>query len=248
MMSGESQGSTGTPGWMDLLRGPAASRGRAWVLLEGREAVEAAQAGWWEVAGVMVAESHPWEVPTWSGLEVRRAGDAEMGRIGCPQRHGGVLGLARVPAETREVATFAQSLASDALLVVCPRLSDPVFAGGLMAQAAKLGAAGVLFGAEGVSPFDPAAVAASAGAVFRLAVRVADAGQMLRSLKAASVDLSGWEEGAGPLVEHPMPRGRRALVVGEPGFGLGPFWRAHCDRWGGGDLETIFRGLTAAAT
>lgn len=225
---------------MNLLRAPACAP--PWVVLEGRAAVEAALAGWWEVAGVMMEESHPWEVPPWSGLDVRRMTAAGMAGFGDPERHGGVLGLAREPAETREVAAFCKALDADAMLVVAPRLADPVLAGRLMRQAEGIGAAAVLFGAEGTSPFGPAAIEASGGAAFRLPVRVADGGQLLRSLKAAAVDLTGWEQDGGPAAAAPAA-GRRALVIGDSESGLGPFWRSACDRRGGGEWESLLRGF-----
>lgn len=234
------------PEWLNLLRDQAAGRRDPWVLLEGQATLEAALAGWWEVAGLMIDESHPWEVPAWSGLEVVRKPAGELERLGNPARHAGVLGVARQPAETAEVAAFARSLDPDALLVVCPKLVDPGFAGNVMRHADAIGAAGVLFGTEGTSPFDATAVAASAGAVFRLPVRVADGGLILRSLKAAAVDLTGWEAGGNAVGDDWLP-GRRALVVGDPGAGLGPFWRAACDRRGGDDLETLLRNFAAKA-
>lgn len=230
------------PEWLNLLRDQAADRRDPWVLLEGQAILEAALAGWWEVAGLMIDESHPWEVPAWSGLEVVRKPACELERLGNPARHAGVLGVARMPAETAEVAAFARSLEPDALLVVCPKLVDPEFAGSMARHAEEIGAAGVLFGTEGASPFGATAVAASAGALFRLPVRVADGGLILRSLKAAAVELTGWESGEASGVGDGAP-GRRALVVGDPEAGLGPFWRAACDRRSGGDLEALLRSL-----
>jgi tRNA G18 (ribose-2'-O)-methylase SpoU len=231
---------------MTTLLAQATTRRDPWVVLEGQATVEAALAGWWEVAGVMLCDAHPWEVPAWSGLEVVRKPLSAFAGLADPARHGGVLGLARQPAETAEVAAFAKGLEAEALLVVCPKLEDPVLAGTVARHAERIGAAGVLFGAEGVSPFGAAAVAASDGAVFRLPVRVADSGQLLRSLKAAAVDLTGLEPGADPAGVM-RPDGRRALVVGDPERGLGPFWRAACDRWGGGEMESLLRRLAVQA-
>ena len=64
-----------------------------WVVLEGQGMVEAALAGWWEVAGVMISEAHSWEVPVWSGMEVARMAPAELDRLADVSIHGGVLGL-----------------------------------------------------------------------------------------------------------------------------------------------------------
>ncbi|TAE86542.1 MAG: hypothetical protein EAZ71_11750 [Verrucomicrobia bacterium] len=214
------------------------------MVLEGREAVEAALAAWWDVVGMMVAEEQAWEVPVWSGLEVLRCGEVELSEWGDPARHCGVLGLARLPAERAEVADFALGLEPEALLVVCPRTMDAEFAGRLIGLAAERGAAGVLFGAEGVSPFGSDVVAASAGGIFRVPVRVADGGQLLRSLKAARVRLVACEaEGSqGPRVAR---TGRRALVAGDPVLGLGAFWRAACDERVVGDVLEGFECLAA---
>jgi tRNA G18 (ribose-2'-O)-methylase SpoU len=230
---------------MTCLRAQTVTRGDPWVLLEGQAAVEAALAGWWEVTGVMLHDAHPWEVPAWSGLEVVRKPLSEFEGLADVSRHGGVLGLARLPAETTEIAAFTKSLESAALLVVCPRLNDAAFAGAVTRHAEVIGAAGVLFGAEGESPFGPDAIKASGGAVFRVPVRVADGGQLLRCLKAAKVDLTGLETGLEPVTGYPSD-GRRAVVVGDPQSGLGPFWRAACDRRGGGDLGALLRGLAVA--
>ncbi len=235
-------------GWLGELRRQVAERRDPWVLLEGRAAVEAALAGWWEVAGVLIEEDHPWVLPPWSGPEMLRRDAAEMAGLGDPARHQGVLGLARLPAETAEVAAFARALEPDAWLVVCPRPSDAAYAGRLVGLAAARGAAGVLFGAEGGSPFAPAAVEASEGALFRIPVRVADGGQLLRSLKAAAVHLVGLEPSAGPRDTAPPSSGRRALVVGDPEAGLGPFWRAACDRRTAGDPADLLDWLAAAGS
>jgi tRNA G18 (ribose-2'-O)-methylase SpoU len=212
-----------------------------WVVLEGQGMVEAALAGWWEVAGVMISEAHSWDVPVWSGMEVARMSPAELDRLADVSIHGGVLGLAKRPSETSEVATFLRSLDGEALVVVCPRLDHPKVAGEVIRLAAEHGAAGVLFGAEGTSPFHVEAVRGAGAALFQLPIRVADGGLLLRSLKAAGVELCGWEP-AGFSGEAAFT-GRRALVMGDPEKGLGPFWRAACDRQVGGEVAVVMQGL-----
>lgn len=214
------------------------------MFLEGREAVAAALAGWWDVAGVLVAESVEHEFGAWSGLEVERCPAVDLAGIGDPARHGGVVAWAKCPVETSEVAAFVRGLEATALLLVFPHVEDPWAVGALIQEALRLGAAGVLCGAEGRSPFSSDLVQASAGAVFRLPVRVADGGQLLRSLKAAGYELVGLEAQGGAGLPD-ATEGRRALVVADPAKGLGPFWRVACDRVVAGDARDWFNGNRA---
>ena len=227
--------------WQTTLREQLTDRQDPWVVLEGQGMVEAALAGWWEVTGVMISEAHSWQVPVWSGMEVARETPEEMDRLADASIHGGVLGLAKRPSETGEVATFLRSLDAEALVVVCPRLDHPAVVGDVIRLAAEYGAAGVLFGAEGVSPFHVEAVRVAGGALFQLPIRLADGGLLLRSLKAAGVELCGWEQAA--FSGEAVTSGRRALVMGDPEKGLGPFWRSACDRQVGGEVAAVMQGL-----
>ena len=104
-------------------------------------------------------------------------------------------------------------------------------AGAIVKSAAALGAKAVIFGSEGVSPFERSSVRASSGAVFRVPVRVADAGQILRCLKTAGFQLFGGTVSAGsvPLARLEFDPGRMAVVIGSEDDGLGSFWKAACD-------------------
>ncbi len=229
------------PDWLTTLRAQIGKRNDPWVLLEGQASVEAAIAGWWEVPGVLVAEDHPWEAPLWSGLELLRRNRGEMDGLADPEAHEGVLGLAKLPGETGDVAAFLKGLEAEALLLVCPRLSDPAMIGGLVKGAEAFDAAGVIFGAEGLSPFEPQAVRASDSAVFRLPVRIADGGLVLRSLLAAGFQLVGLDDAADALAPAALPAlsARRALVVGEEGGELGRFWRSACNLRVRGDADEM---------
>ena len=214
------------PEWLPILRAQLEQRRDPWVLLEGQAMVEAALAGWWEVPGVVVAEGHAWQAPLWSGLELIHLPAVALEAMGDPARHGGVIGLAKLPKETAEVAAFVKSLEPDALLVVCPKAGDAASLGDLVRLAVMADAAGVLIGAEGASPFELEAVAASVGTVFKVPVKVADAGLILRCLMAGKVYLLGLGDQDETRVE--ASEGRQALVV--PGEkGLDGFWRKACD-------------------
>ncbi|MCW1885766.1 hypothetical protein OKA04_13580 [Luteolibacter flavescens] len=235
-----------TDDWQSTLREQLVTRADPWVVLEGQGMVEAALAGWWEVAGVMISEDHSWEVPVWSGMDVARRSPAEVGEMSDPAVHGGVLALAMQPSETGEVATFLQALDAEALIVVCPRLDDPVATGEVIRLAVEHGAAGVIFGSEGVSPFHIESVRAAGRALFQLPIRVADGGLLLRSLTAARIELRSWDQAGVPERKEGKEseeKVRRALVMADPEKGLGPFWRAACGRQLGGEMAAVMKEI-----
>ena len=236
--------------WLEELHTQIRKRRDPWVVLEGRHAVEAAVAGWWDVHGVVASAESSWDLPGWSGLEVQRRSRQELEALAGYAFHRGVLGLARQPEETGDVAGLLEELSKEALIVVCPGLADAANAGAILRNAAALGAEAVLFGSDGVSPFERKAVRASGGALFRIPVRVADGGQMLRCLKAGGFRLVGTAAGKGNPAIHEVdwPAGRLALVFGAEDQGLGPFWSAACNRMVGIPMESGMDSLNVAAS
>ena len=233
------------PDWLTTLRTQIDNRNDPWVVLEGQASVEAAIAGWWEVPGVLVAEDHPWEAPVWSGLELLRKQRHEMNDLADPSAHEGVLGLAKLPNETGDVAAFMKGLEPEALLVVCPRLDDALLIGAIVRGAEAFDAAGVIFGAEGMSPFEPEAVRASESTVFKLPVRIADGGMVLRCLLAAGFQLVGLDDSPDSISASSQPAlaSRRALILGEEDGRLGRFWRTACNLRVRGDADTVLSHL-----
>jgi tRNA G18 (ribose-2'-O)-methylase SpoU len=229
------------PEWLSVLITQAGERSDPWVLLEGQANVEAALAGWWEVPGVLVAEDHPWEAPVWSGMELLRRGRGEMDALSDAALHGGVLGLAKIPGETGDVAAFLKGLPTEALLVVCTRPGDPETSGRILRGAHAFDAAGVLFGAEGRSPFEPEVIRTAGESVFKLAVRIADGGMILRCLLAAGFQLIGLDDDAEAIEagELPVLASRRALVIGEEAEGLGKFWKSACSLRVRGEVDSV---------
>lgn len=222
---------SGEPEWVNELKEQIRQRQDPWVVLEGKQAVEAAVAGWWDVSGILAGENCEWEPPDWSGLELLRRPEVFFEDFASISSHGGVLGLAKLPDETANLAGLIAELDSDALVMVCPRLHDGLQVGLVIRNAAALGAKAVIFGREGVSPFEQVSVKASSGAIFRVPVRVADGGQILRCLKMAGFQLIGraQEENSVPLDRLELDPGRHAVIIGAEGEGLGSFWKAACD-------------------
>lgn len=220
------------------------------MVLEGRHVVEAAVNGWWDVKLVVAAEDSEWDLPGWSGLEVRRLPRREIEEIAGYPFHRGVIGLARQPEEARDVAGLMEELDDDALIVVCPRLNDAANVGAVVRNAAALGAQAVLFGAEGASPFDRKAVRSSSGGLFRIPVRVADGGQILRCLKSSGFCIVGTAPAEESVVldESDWPDGRVAILFGSEDEGLGLFWEAACDHLVGIPMESGMDSLNVAAS
>jgi tRNA G18 (ribose-2'-O)-methylase SpoU len=229
------------PEWLTILRTQLEERSDPWVLLEGQTSVEAALAGWWEVPGVLVAEDHPWEAPVWAGLELLRRQRDEIDDLSDAGLHGGVLGLAKIPGETGEIAAFLKGLPAEALLVVCTRVGDSWATGQIMRGADAFDAAGVIFGAEGASPFEPETIREAGESIFKLAVRIADGGVILRCLLAAGFQLIGLEDGAGSMDAKKLPAlaPRRALIIGDEAEGLGKFWKSACNLCVRGDVDSV---------
>jgi tRNA G18 (ribose-2'-O)-methylase SpoU len=229
------------PEWLNILREQVEERTDPWVLLEGQTNVEAALAGWWEVPGVLIAEDHPWEAPVWSGMEVLKRERDDINALSDTDVHGGILGLAKIPGETGDVAAFLKGLPAEALLVVCPRPGNTFSTGQIMRGADAFDAAGVIFGAEGASPFEPEIIRHAGESIFKLAVRIADGGMILRCLLAGGFQLIGLEEESGAIdaEELPVLASRRALIVGDETGGLGRFWQSACSLRVRGDVDSV---------
>ncbi|MEM1086057.1 MAG: RNA methyltransferase [Verrucomicrobiota bacterium] len=237
------------PDWVEQLRVQIRGRKDPWVVLEGRHAVEAAVAGWWDLAGILATEGSGWEPPEWSGLEVLRKPSDYLDAVAGYRFHRGVLGLAKLPDETEDVAGLMAEVEADALVVICPRLADASNAGAIIRNAAALGAKAVIFGKEGVSPFERKSVRASSGALFRIPVRVADGGQILRCLKTAGFQMIGAAVGEGTrrIDRAEIEPGRVAVIVGSEEEGLGSFWEAACDELTHLPMDSGMDSLNAAA-
>jgi RNA methyltransferase, TrmH family len=106
--------------------------------------------------------------------------------------------------------------------------NDPANAGTLLRSADAFGAPAVIFGRLGVDPYHPKVVRASMGAIFRLALGVADPDEIGRAAACAGVHLLGLTAGGSPLSEDAW-RPPVALVIGNERHGLGR-WESLCER------------------
>ena len=113
-------------------------------------------------------------------------------------------------------------------ILVLADVNDPANAGTLLRSADAFGCAGVVFGRLGVDPYHPKVVRGSMGAIFRLALTVADPPAAGPAAACAGTRILGLAADGAPLTDEgwlpPL-----ALVVGHERRGLGR-WESLCER------------------
>lgn len=129
-------------------------------------------------------------------------------------------------------------------ILVLADVADPANAGTLLRSADAFGCPGVIFGRLGVDPYNPKVVRGSMGAIFRLAVAVAEPAELARAAEAAGFTVVGLAAQGEPLRyerwEEPV-----ALVVGHERRGLGR-WAPLCRRILAIEMDPRAESLSAA--
>jgi TrmH family RNA methyltransferase len=116
-----------------------------------------------------------------------------------------------------------------ALLAVLSGIQDPGNLGTILRSAEAFGATGVICLTGTVSRWNPKAMRASAGSVFRLPTLASSAAKCFQHLREANIHtLAALPQDADPL-GHIDLRQPIALVIGAEGSGLAPEIAAECD-------------------
>lgn len=147
--------------------------------------------------------------------EVRRLSRGALGELAETRTSQGILVVAEAPVAGLEMIP-AEGVAT---LLVMDGVQDPGNLGTLARSAAAFGCAGLLCLPGTVDPWNPKAVRASAGGLFRLPVVTAGAPEALDWLARSGFRLLGADAGGEPVAEAPGPD-RVALAVGNEGAGL----------------------------
>lgn len=156
------------------------------------------------------------------------AGQAVMDAVVGFPIHRGVLALAETPPPLATAALLTGA-AEDAVALAAFGVSNHDNLGGLMRNAAALGALGLILDAGASDPFYRKAIRVSAGAALRLPIaRGETADAVLDALEAADFEPLALTPGAGERLRDLKPGGRRALIVGAEGPGLSPQVLARC--------------------
>jgi TrmH family RNA methyltransferase len=138
----------------------------------------------------------------------------------------GVAALARCRSFALE-DVLAKSEAGPVVAVV--GLQDPGNLGTIIRSAEAFGAAGLLLGEGTVGPFNPKAVRASAGSVFRLPVVKVKMPEILGKLRAHGLRLIATSSHKGTPLPEAALSGPLAIFIGGEGAGLGRGLMAEMD-------------------
>jgi TrmH family RNA methyltransferase len=113
--------------------------------------------------------------------------------------------------------------APEALLLIAAGIQDPGNLGTMLRSAQAFGATALLTLRETVSPLNPKAVRASAGAIFQLPVEPSlEARGLLSRLREKGIRIVAAERLARALLPEADLRGRLAILIGREGSGLDP--------------------------
>jgi RNA methyltransferase, TrmH family len=163
-------------------------------------------------------EAHVGRLP---GVRVAVLPDGLFQAIAGTETSQGVMALVRPP-----VWALEQLFRGNSLVVVLDGLQDPGNAGAICRSAEAFGATGVLFVKGSANPFNPKAIRASAGSLFRIPMVAGVDGALARAaLQQHKLDVwAGVPAGPGRtarrLDEVDLTR-RCALIVGSEAHGVG---------------------------
>jgi len=173
-----------------------------------------------EIGCVLVAESVRSAVERHieglRGARVYALADGLFREVASTENSQGVITLVKPPAWTLDELFRGRSM-----VVILDGIQDPGNAGTIVRTAEAFGASGCLFVKGTVNPFNPKALRASAGSLFRLPVMAGLDSDLVRTaVRQRRVDLYVTRpRGGKPLADADLTR-RFALLVGSEGRGV----------------------------
>jgi len=199
---------------------------QGWVAVEGplllKEALAAAPAG--RVHSVLVARSAEEKFADLIGklpeeAEVVRVPDRLFGKIAETHTPQGIAALVELPPRDLDAVLGRP----DVLLLVACEVQDPGNLGSMIRSALALGGTALITIEGTVSPFNPKAVRASAGAIFHLPVFPDRKPTLLFSrLRSARVRIIAADRESPSPLEQADLRGSIAFLIGKEATGLAP--------------------------
>ncbi|MFM2124373.1 MAG: hypothetical protein RL328_824 [Acidobacteriota bacterium] len=191
-------------------RGSLTAEGLA--VVEGPHLLEEAVRSRVKMRAVVVAESARVALPV-TDARIFYVADAVFGGLSSTEAPQGILALVQPPSWR-----FADLLGAPALLAVLDGIQDPGNAGAILRAAEAFGATGAVFLKGTVNPFNPKALRASAGSVFRLPLVTGVTPQEFFEL--ASMPLFAATPRAATVLADADLAQSCALVIGSEGRGV----------------------------
>lgn len=204
-----------------------------WLAVEGphlvEEALEAASTA--IIHSVLVSEG---AMVKFAGLlkrlspetEIAQVADKLFRQVADTQNPQGIAGL--VELARANLGDILQR--RDVLLVVACGLQDPGNLGTILRSAEAFGASALVTLENTVSPFNPKAVRASAGAIFRIpVVPKIKAENLVERLRASRVSIIAAERSSPQTIEKANLCGPAALLIGREAAGLPEEITRHAD-------------------
>jgi TrmH family RNA methyltransferase len=152
------------------------------------------------------------------GVPLIAVSPALFDSLGTTENSQGLIALVEPPRWS-----WPELLAGLPLVVILDRLQDPGNAGAILRSAEAFGATGVVFLKGSVSPYNPKAVRASAGSIFRLPLLSAvDPSECLTALRQSGLRLYAADPVRGPSLSEASWSGGCALIIGSEAHGVSP--------------------------
>ena len=149
-------------------------------------------------------------------IDVIRVPDNVYAQISATESSQGVMALVKPPTWDLEPLLRGQSL-----VLVLDGIQDPGNAGAILRAAEAFGATGVIFIKGSVNPYNPKAVRASAGSVFRVQLIPAlDPDLALAAMSQRKIDLYAAMPKAEITLTDADLRRRCAFIIGSEGRGV----------------------------
>ena len=174
-------------------------------------------------------------------LPLRLVDSHTFQRLAATEHSQGVIAVAETPQPDWQVV---ESVGPDAVVVLLDAVQDPGNVGTLARTAEALGAAALISLPGTVDPWNPKAVRAAAGSLFRLPILESGWAKAAEHLRASGFRILASEVGGD---RPPHERGPIGLVLGNEGAGVSPEVRAGCDGSIGVPLRGRAESLNVAA-
>lgn len=193
-----------------ILRGSLTEEG--YCVAEGVHLLEEALRSGCEIQAVCVAESSRSAANLPQTILLP---DDLFRTISATEASQGVIALVKPPQWTSE-----QVFQGHALVTILDGIQDPGNAGAILRAAEAFGASGVVMLKGSVNPYNPKALRASAGSVFRVPLVSMEVGQLLEAVERHALELFALMPGGSlPLSECRLDR-NCAVVIGSEGRGV----------------------------